>query len=316
MNSQILPFLVIEHIGSVHTAWISAKGIGGIMTLSLASNVASLQAQRDLANNSRQLSKTFERLSSGLRINSASDDPAGLALADGLRADAALASVAIRNANDGLSVTSIADAALGEIGNILTRMAELAEQSANGVFTTTQRSALSLEFTALASEIERIAVTTEFNDRALLSDSSSISLQVGFDSTANSNITITGVLGTLSSLGLASSGSSALSYSINASTDLTAQTASQLALDAVNAAITSLSTTRGQIGAAESRLNSAITSLAASRDNFIEAESRVRDADVAQEVAEMVRLQVLQQASAAVLAQANQQPSVALSLLQ
>ena len=286
------------------------------MTLSIASNVASLRAQRDLASNSKQLSKTFERLSSGLRINSASDDPAGLALADGLRADAALASVAIRNANDGISVTSIADAALSEIGNILTRMAELAEQSANGVFTTTQRSALSLEFLALGSEIERIAVTTEFNDRSLLSNSSSISLQVGFDGTANSSITITGVLGTLSSLGLASSGSSALSYSINASTDLNAQTASQLALDAVNAAITSLSTVRGQIGAAESRLNYAINSLAASRDNFIEAESRIRDADVAQEVAEMVRLQVLQQASAAVLAQANQQPGVALSLLQ
>ena len=286
------------------------------MTLSIASNVASLRAQRDLASNSKQLSKTFERLSSGLRINSASDDPAGLALADGLRADAALASVAIRNANDGISVTSIADAALSEIGNILTRMAELAEQSANGVFTTTQRSALSLEFLALGSEIERIAVTTEFNDRSLLSNSSSISLQVGFDGTANSSITITGVLGTLSSLGLASSGSSALSYSINASTDLNAQTASQLALDAVNAAITSLSTVRGQIGAAESRLNYAINSLAASRDNFIEAESRIRDADVAQEVDEMVRLQVLQQASAAVLAQANQQPGVALSLLQ
>ncbi len=285
------------------------------MTVSYASNTASLAAQRQLSLSTNKLSKTFERLSSGLRINSASDDPAGLALADSLRADTRLASVALRNANDGISVTSIADAALGEISTILTRMAELAQQSANGAYTTTQRSALASEFLSLGSEIQRIAVTTEFNDRTLLSDSSSISLQVGFDSSANSSITITGVLGTLDSLGLASNGSSTLTYSINADTDANAITASQLALDAVNAAISSLGVTRGTVGAAESRLESAINYLTVARENFAAAESRIRDADIAQETAELVRLQILQQAGAAVLAQANLQPQVALELL-
>ncbi|MCB0352782.1 MAG: flagellin FliC [Bdellovibrionales bacterium] len=286
------------------------------MGVSFASNVSALSAQRSLNKTNISLGKTFERLSSGLRINSASDDPAGLALADSLRSDANLASVAIRNANDGISITSIADSALAEVGNILSRMAELAEQSANGVFTNVQRSALSSEFVALASEIERIAVTTEFNDVGLLSDSSSIALQVGLDGTSNSRITINGVLGTLESLGLAGTGSSALTYSINDSTTAFAQSASLAALDAVNAAISTLSSTRGTLGAAESRLNSAVSSLQVARENFVAAESRVRDADVAQEVADLVRLQVLQQAGTAVLAQANQQPQIALALLQ
>ncbi|MCI5066526.1 flagellin FliC [bacterium] len=286
------------------------------MTISFASNTLALRANTQLNKTSRDLSSTFERLSSGLRINKASDDPAGLALADSLRADALLASVAVRNANDGISVTSIADAALEEIASILSRMAELAEQSSNGVFTTTQRSSLELEFAALGSEIERIAVTTEFNDRTLLSDSSSIAIQVGFDSTANSTVNITGVLGTLSSLGLANGGSSTLAYSLNSTTDDFAQTASQLALEAVNGAITSLSLARGQLGASESRLNSAVNYLQVARENFVAAESRIRDADIAQEVAELVRLQVLQQSVAAVAAQANQQPQIALNLLQ
>lgn len=285
------------------------------MGLSIASNVASLTAQRELNKTSNALSKTFERLSSGLRINSAADDPAGLAVADSLRADARVAAVAIRNANDGISVTSIADSALGEISNILSRMAELAEQSSNGVFTNSQRSALATEFEALGSEIERIAATTTFNDKALLSGSSSITLQVGLDSSANSQITIDAVSATLSSLGIGNAGG-ALTFSIIDTTTAGAQSAAQNALDAINDAIDSLSSSRGTIGAAESRLSYAIDTLTVVRENYIAAESRIRDADIAQEVAEMVRLQVLQQAGAAVLAQANQQPQVALALLQ
>lgn len=286
------------------------------MTVSIASNIASLSAQRQLTKATNSLSTTFQRLSSGLRINNASDDPAGLAVADSLRSDAKLAAVAIRNANDGISITSIADSALGEIANILSRMAELAEQSANGVYTNTQRSALSDEFLALGSEIERIAVTTEFNGVALLSGSSDITLQVGIDGTANSRITISGVLGTLNSLGLAGSGSSVLTFSLNADTTANAQSASQNALNAISSAISALSQVRGQIGASESRLNSAVNYLSVARENFIAAESRIRDADIAQEAADLVRYQILQQAATAVLAQANQQPQIALSLLQ
>jgi len=285
------------------------------MTISLGNNLLALRSITSLTKSTRELSNSFEKLSSGLRINKASDDPAGLAMAEGLRADAMLAAVAVRNANDGISVVSIADAAMGEISSILGRMAELAEQSANGTYTTTQRSALASEFVALGSEIERIASTTAFNDMTLLSDSSSISIQVGFDNTGASVVQIDGVLATLDALGVGTAGG-ALTYSINDTSNAFAQTAAAAALDAINTAISTLATNRGQIGAAEGRLSAAISYLEVARENYVAADSRIRDADIASEVAELVRQQVLQQSAAAILAQANQQPAVALSLLQ
>ncbi len=285
------------------------------MAITLGSNIASLQAQRRLATATSKLGSTFEKLSSGQRINKASDDAAGLAIADSLRADQRVASVAIRNANDGISTIAIADSALSEIGNVLSRLAELSEQSANGVFSPEQRSALSNEFVALASEIERIAVTTEFNGVKLISGSNTLSLQVGFNSGSVSQISFTGVQGTLTSLGLAATNTSSLSYSLNGINIEQGQSASRLALDAVNSAISSLASTRGTLGAAESRLNVAINNLSVARENFAAAESQIRDTDVAQQAAELTRLGILQQAGSAVLAQANQQPSLALSLL-
>ena len=285
------------------------------MAITLGSNIASLQAQRRLSISSAKLGQTFERLSSGQRINRASDDSAGLAIADTLRADQRVATVAIRNANDGISTIAIADSALGEIANVLARLAELSEQSANGVFSTTQRSALSNEFVALSSEIERIAVTTEFNGVKLLSGGTQLTLQVGFNSGSTSQISFSGVQGTLAALGLAGANSSALTFSLNAATNLGAQEASRSALDAVRAAIGSLASTRGTLGATESRLVVTINNLSVARENFAAAESRIRDVDVASEAAELTRLGILQQAGAAVLAQANQQPGLALSLL-
>lgn len=285
------------------------------MSITLGSNIASLQAQRRLANATDKLGRTYERLSSGQRINRASDDAAGLAIADNLKAQQRVATVAIRNANDGISTIAIADSALGEIGNVLSRLAELAEQSANGVFSTNQRSALSNEFIALGSEIERIAVTTQFNGVTLLSGGSSLTLQVGFSSESTSQISFNGVQGTLASLGLANANTSALSFSIQGTSTDTAQSAARLALDAINSAISSLASTRGTLGATESRLQVAINGLSVARENFAAAESRIRDVDVASEAAELTRLNILQQAGAAVLAQANQQPSLALSLL-
>lgn len=285
------------------------------MAVTLGTNIASLQAQRRLGIATEALGATYERLSSGQRINKASDDAAGLAIADSLRADQRVATVAIRNANDGISTIAIADSALGEISNVLTRLAELAEQSANGVFSVNQRSALSNEFVALASEVERIAASTEFNGVKLLSGGSTVTLQIGFDSGSTSQISYTGVQGTLNSLGLAGANSSALVYSINGSTIAEGQSASRTALDAVNLAIESLASTRGRLGAAEARLKVAITNLAVARENFASAESRIRDVDVASEAAELTRLGILQQAGSAVLAQANQQPALALNLL-
>ena len=156
------------------------------MPITINSNIASLQAQRRLGIASESLNATYERLSSGQRINKASDDAAGLAIADSLRADQRVAQVAVRNANDGISTVAIADGALSEIGNVLSRLAELSEQSANGTFSTTQRSALQNEFSALGSEVERIAVTTKFNGVNLLSGGNAIVLQVGFNSGSTS----------------------------------------------------------------------------------------------------------------------------------
>jgi flagellin len=285
------------------------------MAITLGSNISSLQAQRRLSIASNQLTSVYEKLSSGQRINKSSDDAAGLAIADSLKANQRVANVAIRNASDGISTIAIADSALGEIGNVLSRLAELSEQSANGTYSTSQRSALSNEFVALASEIERIAVTTEFNGVKLLSGNAGIVLQVGFNSQSTSQISFAGVQGTLASLGLAQLNSSTLSYSINASSADAAQSASRITLDAVNAAIQSLASNRGTLGATESRLQVAINNLSVARENFAAAESRIRDVDIASAAAELTRLGILQQAGASVLAQANQQPQLALSLL-
>ncbi len=285
------------------------------MPITINSNISSLKGQRLLTVSSDALSKTYEKLSSGQRINRASDDAAGLAIADSLKATQRVASVAIRNANDGISTIAIADGALGQIGNVLSRLAELAEQSANGTYSTQQRSALQNEFVSLGSEIERIAVTTTFNGVTLLSGTPQIVLQVGFNSQSTSQITLAGISGTLAGLGLAGQNLSNLSFSINANTADEAQSASRLALDGINGAIGSLAVLRGNLGAVESRLSVAINNLSVARENFAAAESRIRDVDVATEAAELTRLNILQQAGASILAQANQQPQLALSLL-
>ena len=285
------------------------------MAVSVNTNVASLGAQRRLGMTTNALQKTYEKLSSGLRISRASDDAAGLAIADSLRADERIASVAIRNANDGISMISIADSALSEIGNVLTRMGELAEQSANGTLTGVQRSALDSEFGNLASEIQRISATTSFNGLGLLSGGAAVSLQIGFNSASTAQISFSGVQGTLASLGLAAAGSAGLTYSLNGNGSSAGQYAAQSALDAIRGAISSLTTNRGTLGATESRLTVAINNLQVARENFASAESQIRDVDVASEAANLTRLNILQQAGASVLAQANQQPSLALSLL-
>ena len=187
------------------------------MALTINTNIASLNAQRRLGQSTAELRQSYERLSSGLRIVRSRDDAAGLAIADNLRADQRIASVAIRNANDGISLISIADGALNEIGNVLQRMGELAEQSGNGTLASTQRSALNNEFASLGSEITRIARTTTFNGLQLLSGGSTVQLQVGFDSSSNSQISFTGTSGTLESIGLGN-GNEVLNFSLSAST--------------------------------------------------------------------------------------------------
>jgi flagellin len=284
------------------------------MAISIASNITSLQAQRRLEGTANKLSQSFNKLSSGYRINSGADDAAGLAIAESLRAQSRIAAQAIRNTNDGISTIAIADGALGEVGNILARLAELASQAANGTLSTQQRSVVSNEFVALSSEIERIAAVTEFNGIKLLSGTNTITIQVGTGSGASSQIGYTNQLATLQGIGLGTA-TGALSYSINGASDAAAATAARLALDAVYVAIYSVGASRGILGGVESRLSSAITNLGVTRENLVAAESRIRDVDVAEEAANLTRLSILQQAGTAVLAQANQLPSLVLQLL-
>ena len=286
------------------------------MTISINSNLAAVRSQRLLGQSSESLNRTYERLTSGQRINRASDDAAGLAIADSLRVNARLATVAVRNAQDGISSIAVADGALASIGGVLSRLAELSQQAANGSYSSVQRSALEAEFATLGSEIERIAVTTTFNGVSLLSGTQQISFQIGFDGASTSQIVLDQNGGaTLQRLGLAANGSSALTYSLTGSSTDYAQSSARAALAAVNAAITSLNTLRGTLGTVEGRLTSAITNLTTSRENIQAAESRISDVDVAVEAAELTRINILQQAGAAVLAQANQQPQLAVQLL-
>ncbi len=272
------------------------------MALNISTNVASLNAQRHLEESSGVLNKSLERLSSGLRINSAADDAAGLAIADRLRADVRIATQAVRNANDGISAISIGEKALGKSGEILARLSELASQSSTGTVSDSQRSALQEEFTALVSEIDRISNTTTFNSVNLLSAGTTVALQIGLDGSTDSRISFTTVDGSSSGIGLSG---------ISVST----ADAAQSALGAISSAIATVASRRGSLGSIQSRLNTAIANLLVARENFSAAESRIRDTDVAEETANLTRTTILQQAGVSVLAQANQQPSLALSLL-
>ena len=285
------------------------------MAVTVGQNSGILKLTRQVGRTSELLSDSFVRLSSGQRIVKASDDASGLAVADSLQLSTKIASVAIRNANDGISSVSIADNALKEIQNILQRQSELAEQGANGTFSLTQRSVIQEEFVALGSEIERIATGTNFNGINLLSGYSAIVFQVGIDATSLSQLTLNNVEGTLQKLGLATSGSSALSYSLSGGTTDAAQSAARSALTALNGALTSLSLKRGTLGSIETRLQATIKNLSVARENFAAAEGRIRDLDVAFEAANVTRLSILQQAGSAVFAQANQSTQLALALL-
>ena len=275
------------------------------MALFVNTNLASLNAQRHLEETGASLATSLERLSSGLRINNAYDDAAGLAIADKLGRDVRVSDQAIRNANDGLSALAIGEKALGTVAGTLTRLSELASQSASGTVSDTQRSAIQAEFTALLSEIGRISNVTTFNGVQLLSAGTTVTLQVGLDGTTNSQINFTSIDGSVSGILSVSQTSIAVS----------SQSSAQSALGLLTTAIATAAQSRGTLGASESRLLTAIAQLRVAGENFSAAEGRIRDADVAAETANLTRANILQQAGVAVLAQANQQPQLALQLL-
>ena len=273
------------------------------MGLRVNTNIASLNAQRNLFNSSTALSGNYARLASGLRIATAADDAAGLGISERMRADIRSYSVASRNAQDGVSLVQTAEGALSEVSDILGRMRELSMQSANGTLSTTDRATLDTEFQQLISEIDRISSTTEFNGVSLLDGTStSIAIQIGLDGTANDVINVSGTDVSTSTLAVSSS-------SISTQSDAAG------VLSTLDTAINSVNSARGTLGAQQNRLESTLRSLANVRETTSAAESRIRDVDVAMETADLTRNSILQQASTAILSQANAQPQLALSLL-
>lgn len=275
------------------------------MALYIQSNISSLQAQNSLAGTQHALSSNFQKLSSGYRINSAADDAAGLGISESLRAQVRSFYVAERNTNNAISMSQTAEAALGQVSGILVRMRELAVQGSNGDLASTDRGYLDTEFSSLKAEVDRIAASSKFNGKDLLAGAAStIDFQVGIDNTANDRISV--VFGNVSLTTLGINGSS-----VSGAT----ATNAQAAITAIDTAISSVSTRRADFGAIMNRLQTTVANVQSIRTNLSAANSRIRDVDVAEETASMARNQVLAQAGAAMLAQANQAPQMALSLL-
>lgn len=275
------------------------------MALYVNTNLAALEAQTNLARTQLAVGLSFQRLSSGYRINTAADDAAGLGISESLRAQVRSFTVAERNTNNAISMSQTAEGALGQIGGILTRMREIAVQSSNGDLTATDRGYLDTEYTNLKSEVDRIAQSTKFNGRDLLSGSSAtVDFQVGIQNSAVDRISVVFGNVSLTTLGIASS-------SVGGAT----ATAAQTAIDEIDTAIQNVSTRRADFGAVMNRLQVSVSNIQSMRTTLSAANSRIRDVDVAEETSMLARSQVLSQAGTAILAQANQVPQLALQLM-
>lgn len=278
------------------------------MAITINTNVASLEAQRNLMKTSSAMQKNISHLSSGLRITQASDDAAGLGISEKLKAQVRGYQQAQRNANDGVSMIQVAEGAMNEQAGILTRLRELAVQSANGTLGSTERGYIDNEAKELLSEVDRISSVTSFNGTNMLSTGAAVSMQVGVDATANDSISVQFAKTDSTTLGV--------KYGSGNDVDLkTSAATAQASLAKIDAAISSLSGTRATVGASQNRLEVTINNLSSSQQQAAAANSRIRDVDVAEETAAMTRNQVLSQAGLAVLGQANQIPSSALNLL-
>lgn len=272
------------------------------MALTVNTNVAALNAQRNLAKSQGDLATAMERLSSGLRINSAKDDAAGLAISDRMTAQIRGLNQAARNANDGISLAQTAEGALQESTNILQRIRELAVQAANDTNSASDRASLQAEVDQLLAEMDRIATSTQFNGTTLLDGTmTGATFQVG----ANSGQTITFAIGDArpATLGLAG-----LSVASAADAGTT--------IGLVDTALEGIDAIRGTLGAVQNRFEYTISNLNSVAENLTAARSRIMDADIAQETSRMTRANILQQSGVSILAQANQTPQLALQLLQ
>ncbi len=278
------------------------------MAISILTNVQSMTAQRNLANTQRAVAGNIAKLSSGMRISRAGDDAAGLGISENLKADIRSMSQAARNANDGVSMSQVAEGALNEQQGLVTRMRELAVQSSNGTLGATERGYIQTEFGELRSELDRISSVTEFNGQMLLDGSAAagLTMQIGIQNTANDRIAMTVAQTDSTTLG---------GGTFIAGADLSTAAGAQAALDTFDTAIAELSTSRASVGAFQNRLSVTISNLEVAGENLSAANSRIRDVDVASETASFTRNQILSQAGISVLGQANQLPQAALGLL-
>jgi len=278
------------------------------MSLFVNTNVSSLNAQRQLFNSGNGLDTAFERLSSGFRINSAADDAAGLQISDRVTSQILGLDQGVRNANDGISLAQVAEGALSETTNALQRIRVLAIQSQNGINSSSDRIALQKEVSALKLEISRIAATTQFAGVEVLNGTFSTAFLVG----ANAGQTI--------SVNISSNNGASFGFSglTNGQTNLSVATTAEAstALTVIDSAISSIGGIRADLGAIQNRFQSTIRNLSNISENASAARSRIRDTDFAAETAALTRFQIIQQASTTILAQANQRPQAALSLLQ
>jgi flagellin len=272
------------------------------VSLTIQTNVAALSAQKNLSGNQKALLQSFNRLSSGLRVNTASDDAAGLAISESMKSQIRSYTIAERNASDGISMAQTAEGALGEMHGVLGRLRELAMQSANGSLSDTDRGYLNTEFTQLTSEIDRIQQSAKFNGVTLAGSATASSLvfQVGLNNLSADQIAVT---------------FGGLNLSTAVGTTITTAANALAALSVIDTAISTISTQRAAFGAAMNKLEVATSNIQTMRLNLSSANSRIVDVDVAQETSTMSRNQVLTQAGVSILAQANQLPQMAFGLL-
>ena len=286
------------------------------MSFSVVNNIAALNAQNRLVSSQQGLARTVNRLSSGLRINSAADDASGLSIADGLKADISALGQAARNANDGISVVQVADGALSEISNLLQRAVTLAEQAASdtsGSFSSTAKASLNSEYQEILREVNRISDTTSFNGRVIFGSAGvSLAIQVGTGSTSSDTITI--ATSSLSATGLSlnatGSGQSVTTTALN-----TNQATAQAEIGLLKTSIDTISSRRGTLGSSLNRLVATAAVVSTTSQNLQAAESQIRDADIAAEVVSLTKFQVLSQTGLASLAQANAASQSVLTLL-
>ncbi len=276
------------------------------MGLRINTNISSINAQRNLMGTKLQLDKSFEKLSSGYRINRAGDDAAGLAISESLKAQIRGLKQASRNAQDGISLVQVAEGGLTEISNILIRLRELGVQAASDTVGPVERQFLNVEYDQLVSEVQRISDGTEFNQTPLLNGTGAVfEVQVGTRNNPNIDRIV---------FDAAKADSTVAALGINL-TSVADKASAQNSLSAIDTAIVSISAMRADFGALQNRLQSTVNALAVSNENLSAANSRIRDVDVAEETSELTRNNILLQAGTSVLAQANQSSAVALSLL-